>query len=447
MMESQPEVLARHCVAAGLAEKSVFYWSKAAQRSAARSAMAEAAAQFQKALDQLKFLPDDSARQHQELEFLSSLGVALRFAKGLASPETGRALARARELWEQLGSPSKFVQVPYWQSLHHQNRGEFGLSQRFDENLLRLSRKRNDSAGLILGHLSAGRALWLTGRFALSRSHLEEVLARDDPIPHRWLADQTGSHPHAIAQAYLGNALFCLDHPDQALEQSNAVIAKAQRSDNATLLASSLSVGIRLLLLIGNLRALDDWAGQLIAVATEQGFPHWLGEGTVYRGWAKVKNREVAEGISLLRSGASAYRAAGAETFMPHYIALLAGACEISGQIEEAGTLLDDALQIVERTGERWFAAELNRHKGQLLLRQGHSEAAEELYRKALSIAEQQGAKLWELRAAASLARLRRDQGRRPEARNLLAPIYSWFTEGFDTPDLKEAKALLGELS
>jgi predicted ATPase len=132
---------------------------------------------------------------------------------------------------------------------------------------------------------------------------------------------------------------------------------------------------------------------------------------------------------------------------MPHYIALLAGACEISGQIDEAGTLLDDALRIVERTGERWFAAELYRHKGQLLLRQGHSEAAEELYRKAFSIAEEQGAKLWELRAAASLARLRRDQGRRPEARNLLAPIYSWFTEGFDTPDLKEAKALLGELS
>ena len=131
---------------------------------------------------------------------------------------------------------------------------------------------------------------------------------------------------------------------------------------------------------------------------------------------------------------------------MPHYIALLAGACEIAGQVEEALTLLDDALQIVERTGERWFAAELNRHKGQLLLRQGHSEAAEELYRKALSIAEEQEAKLWELRAAVSLARLCRDQGRRAEARDLLAPVYGWFTEGFDTPDLKEAKALLDEL-
>jgi predicted ATPase len=131
---------------------------------------------------------------------------------------------------------------------------------------------------------------------------------------------------------------------------------------------------------------------------------------------------------------------------MPHYIALLARACEIAGQIEQAMTLLDDALEIVERTGERWFAAELNRHKGQLLLRQGHSEAAEELYRKALSIAEEQTAKLWELRAAVSLARLRRDQDRHAAARDLLAPVYGWFTEGFDTPDLKEAKALLDEL-
>ena len=131
---------------------------------------------------------------------------------------------------------------------------------------------------------------------------------------------------------------------------------------------------------------------------------------------------------------------------VPYYIALLAAACEISGQIEEAATLLDEALQIMERTGERWFAAELNRHKGQLLLRQGQAEAAEELYRKALSIAREQDAKLWELQAAASFARLWRDQGRRGEARDPLAPVYGWFTEGFDTPDLKEAKALLGEL-
>src|SRR5262249_32890391 len=155
----------------------------------------------------------------------------------------------------------------------------------------------------------------------------------------------------------------------------------------------------------------------LVEVASEQGFPHWHGEGTVYRGWVKVKNGELAEGISLLRSGSCAYRATGAETFMPHYIALLAEACATADQIEEAVTLLDEALRIVAKTGERWFLAELNRYKGQLMITQGRTESAEELYRDALRIAEEQGAKIWELRAAANLARLRQGQGRRGDAR------------------------------
>jgi predicted ATPase len=208
-------------------------------------------------------------------------------------------------------------------------------------------------------------------------------------------------------------------------------------------LAGNLSLGALLLSLVGDNAALREWADQLVAVTTEQGFSYWHAVGTIYRGWVKVKNGDVTEGISLLRSGFTAFRATGAETVVPHQIALLAGACEIAGQIEEGLTLLDEALQIVEKTGERWLEAELNRKKGQPLLRQGHSEAAEKLYRKALSTAEEQGAKLWELRAAASSARLCRDQGRHAEARYLLAPVYSWFTEGFGAPDLREANALL----
>jgi predicted ATPase len=241
--------------------------------------------------------------------------------------------------------------------------------------------------------------------------------------------------------------LFYLGFPDQALTQSNAAIVEAQRLAHPPSLALSLSLGAGLLSFVGDDAALDDRADQLVALASKQGFPYRRVMGTIYRGWVKVKNGYVTEGISLLRRGLSAYRAFGAGVSMPRYIALLVAACEIAGEIEEAATLLDDALQIVERTGERSFAAELNRQKGQLLLRQGHFEAAEELYRKALSIAEEQGAKLWELRAAASLARLRRDQGRSAEARDLLAPVYGWLTEGFATPDLKEAKALLDELA
>jgi predicted ATPase len=212
-------------------------------------------------------------------------------------------------------------------------------------------------------------------------------------------------------------------------------------------LAGTLTQGAVRLSFDGNDALLGEWADELVAVANEQGFPHLAAQGATYRGEALVRNGRMAEGLSLLREGSAAFSAAGNKIFVPYHTALLARACEIAGQIDEAIGQLNDALQMVERTGERWLLAELYRHKGQLLLRQGQSEMAEELYRKALSIAEEQGAKLWELRTAMSLARLRCDQGRRAEARDRLAAVYGWFTEGFDTTNLKEAKALLDELT
>jgi predicted ATPase len=321
-----------------------------------------------------------------------------------------------------------------------------GLALLLDEDLLRLSRQRNDSAGLVLGHFSSGSNLMFAGRFAASRSHLEEGIALYDPVSHRSLVHKAAVHPPVVSPAFLGNVLFYLGYPQQALARSNAAIAEARRLAHPPSLASSLSLAVLPLSLSGDNAALDERADELVALATEQSFPFWLAQGTIYRGWVKVNYGDVAEGMSLLRSGSAAYRATGAETVMPHFIALLAGACEMAGQVEQALALLDDALQIVERTGGRWLAAELNRHKGQLLLQQGNREAAEGFYCNALSIAREQEAKMWELRAAASLAQLRRDQGRPAEARDILAPVYDWFTEGFDTPDLKEAKALLDEL-
>ncbi|HJU19277.1 MAG TPA: AAA family ATPase [Stellaceae bacterium] len=446
IIENQPELLAQHYAEARLVEKSVACWGQAGHRSAARSAMAEAAAQFQKGLDQLALLPDTPERQRQELELRSALGAALQAAKGFAAPETGHAYARARELWEQLGSPSEFLGVPFGQSTYHAIRGELDLGLHLDEDLLRLSRQRDDSAGLILGYLSTGRDLLFAGRFAESQSHLEAGLSLYDPISHHSLVQQTAFHPQVISQAILSFVLFCLGYPEQALAQSNTAIAEAQRLAHPPSLAVTLGWHTNLLL-FGDDTTLEKWTNQLITVATEQGFPHYHALGTTSRGWIKVKNGDIAQGIFLLRSGLIAYRASGAESWAPHHTFLLAGAYEIAGQIEEAVTQFDNALQIVERTGVRWLAAELNRHKGQLLLQQGHSKSAEELYRKALSIAADQAAKLWELRAAVSLARLWRDQGRRAEALDLLARVYGWFTEGFTTPDLKEAKALLDELT
>jgi predicted ATPase len=369
--------------------------------------------------------------------------------KGFAAPETGQAYARARELWEQLGSPSELAYIPFGQSFYHVYRGELDLAQSLAEDLLRLSRQRNDAAGLVLGHLSSGRALMFAGRFAPSRSHLEEMLALHDPISHHSLVQEAAVHPQVGSLAHLGIVLFCLGLPDRALERANAAIAEARRLALPASLASSLSLGAILLSFVGDDVTLENWVDQLVEVATEQGFPAWRAAGTIYRGWVKTRRGDVVEGvegISLLRNGSVAYRATGAEAAMSHFITFLARAYGIAGRVEEGLALLDDTLRIIEGTGERWVEAELNRHKGQLLLRQGHSEAAEELYHKALSIAEEQEAKLWELRAAASLARLRRDQGRSAEARDLLAPVYGWFTEGFETPDLKEAKALLEEL-
>jgi class 3 adenylate cyclase/predicted ATPase len=443
LMDSQPELLARHYGEAGLVEKAVAYWGKAGHRSVARSAMAEAAAQLQKGLEQLALLPETPERQRQELEFWSALGAVLLAVKSYAAAETGHAYARARELWEQLGSPLEFLQVQYGQSVHHAIRGELDLALRLDEDLLRLSRQRNDSGGLVLGHTSSGRNLMFAGKFASSRSHLEEVLALYDPTVHRSLVHQAGIHPHVNSQAILARVLFCLGYPSQASAQSNAAIAEARRLAHTPSLAVTLTFGASVLSLDGDNAVLGEWVDQLVTATTEQGFRHFGAQGTIYRGWFKVSNGDVSEGISLLRRGSAAYRATGHEAWMPHFIALLGRACEIAGQIEEALTVLQEALQIADRTGERWLAAELYRHKGQLLLRQGHPEAAEELYRKALSIAREQEAKLWELRAAVSLAHLWLDQGLHAEARDLLAPVYGWFTEGFDTPDLKEAKALL----
>jgi predicted ATPase len=446
LMDSQPELFAQHYAEAGLVEKSVIYWGNAGRRSAARSAMAEAAAQLRKGLDQLALLPDNPERQRRELEFWCALGAVLQVIKGFAAPESGSTYGRARELWVQLGSPTEYLQIPFGQSLYHMNRGELDLALSFDQDLLRLSYQRNDSAGLVLGHQSIGRNLLFSGEFASSRSHLEEALALYDPVSHRGLAQQMGTSPHVASQAFLGHVLFCLGYPDRALARSNQAIADAQSLAHPPSLALSLSVGSRLLSLVGDIASLNQRAGQLIAVAIEQGFPYWRALGQAFRGWVAVKTGDLTEGMSLLRNSSAAYRATGSEAWSPQVVALLAEACEIAGQVEEGLGLLDEALQLVEETGERWFAAELNRLKGQLLLRKGYFRRAEELYREALNIAQEQEAKLWVLRAAVSLAQLSLDHSRHIEARDLLAPIYVSFTEGLDTPDLKNAKALLDRL-
>jgi class 3 adenylate cyclase/predicted ATPase len=446
LIATQPELLAQHCAEAGLIAQSAAYWGKAGRRSAACSAMAEAAAQFQKGLDQLALLPETPERQQQELELRSGLGAALMIGRGYAAAETGHNYARARELWQQLGSPSEFLHVPWGQCFYHVNRCEFDLAQCLADDLLRSSRQHHDTTGLVLGHTCCGRTLVPLGKFGPARSHLEQALALYDPGSLRPLLDQLGIDPEVTSQTNLATTLFCLGFPDRALASHSAAVAAARRLVHPPSLALSLGFGAMLLSLAGDDAILGERLDELAVVVAEHDIPVYRVSGPILRGWTKVENGDVTEGMSLLRSGSTAYRAIGQQAWMPYFIALEAAACEIAGRVEEALALVDEALQIATGTGERWFAAELHRLKGQVLLRQGYAKAAEEQYRKALGIAAEQAAKMWELRAAVSLARLWSGRGRRTEARDLLAPVYGWFTEGFDTPDLKEAKAVLDEL-
>jgi len=307
--ENQPELLAQHCAEAGLVDESAAYWGKAGRRSAARSAMAEAVAQFQKGLDQLVLLPDSLERQQKELELCSGLGAALMIVKGYAAPETGDNYARARELWEQLGSPSAFLHVPCGQFFYHVNRCEFDVAQRLAEDLLRVSRQHNNSAGLVLGHTCSGRTLVSVGRFASARSHLEQALALYDPIGHSLLPHQVGIDPHVTSQTNLALVLFCLGFPDQAMAQGSAAVAGARRLAHPPSLALSLGIGTYPLALAGDNLALEERVNELVSVAAEHGFSLYSAAGTILRGWAMVKNGDVTEGMALLSSGSAAYRA------------------------------------------------------------------------------------------------------------------------------------------
>jgi len=334
LMDTQPELFAQHYAEAGLTEKSVASWGKAGHNSTARSAMAEAAAQFQKALDQLALLPDTPKRQRQELEIWSALGAVLLAVKGFAAPETGHAYARARELWEQLGSPLESLYLRFGESAYYMIRGELDRKLSLDRDLLRLSRQRNDFGGLVLGRLSAGQTLMLIGRFAQSRSDLEQVAALYDPTSHGSLVHLAGMHPQVVSLGFLSLVLFCLGFPDQALAQGNAAIEEARKLAHPPSLALTLGCGNRLLSLIGDNSIFGELAHELIAMATEQAFPYWHAQGTIFAGWRKVKTGDVVEGISLLRRGSTAFRATGAELWAPHHNALLATALKSRGKLK-----------------------------------------------------------------------------------------------------------------
>ncbi len=453
-VETQPELVAHHYTEAGLIAQAIPYWKRAGQRAVARSAHVEAIAHLAKGLELLKALPDTPERARQELLLQTALSPALMAIKGWAAPEVGKAYARARELCQQVGATPQLFPVLYGLCGFYTNRAELSTARELGEQFLTLTQSVQDPALLMEAHYALGQVLFRLGEFALAQEHVEQGVALYNPQQHRSHAFLYGQDSGMACLLYAALALWHLGYPDQALKRIHDALTLTQELSH-----SYSRVGVPVITaMLHQFRQegqiAQEQAEAAIALSNEQGFPLLLARGTILRGWALAEQGQ-EEGIVQVRQGLAALQTTGAELDRPYYLALLAEVYGKAEQAEEGFTVLTEALDLVHKTGGRFYEAELYRLKGQLTLQQFNvqgskfkvEEEAEAYFLKAIKIAQRQQAKSLELRATTSLARLWQQQGRQKEAHRMLAEIYGWFTEGFDTADLKEAKALLEELA
>jgi class 3 adenylate cyclase/predicted ATPase len=445
-VETQPELLAHHYTEAGRYGQAVAYWQRAGQRSNTRSAYVEAVSHLTKGLELLTTLPDTAERARQELDMQITRGQALMAIKGYAAPEVGQSYARARALCQQVGeTPQLFpVLVGLWR--FYQNQGKHQTARELGEQCLILAQHLQDPTLLLWGHWMLGATFQFLGEFASASTHFAQGMALYDAQQHHPLYG--GTDPGVLCLSYAAMVLWPLGYPDQALQRSREVLTLAHQLSHSFSLSQALFWAALLYQLRREVDAVHNQADAAIELARAQEFTQSLAASTVFRGWALAMQGQSEEGVTELRQGISAWQATGAEVGLTYYLMMLAEAYGRGGQTEEGLRVLAEALTLVDRTGECWREAELHRLKGELLLQQTVPDApqAEACFQQALVIARRQQAKSWELRAAMSLSRLWQQQGRRAEAWELLAPVYGWFTEGFDTADLQDARRLLEEL-
>jgi class 3 adenylate cyclase/predicted ATPase len=441
---AQPALLARHCAEAGLGEKAGVYWLKAGQQALARSATTEAAAQLRKGLDALCGLPDGPGRRQQELDLQLALGSALTATKGYSSPEVGATYARARALAEDIDRPEYLWGVLYGQWVFHRVRGEHRLAVALAEQMEEIGELRNDVAAQLVGRRANGTTRLFLGDFVAARALLERCYGLADPSHRSGVVVSSAAH-YAMMLAYLAWTLALMGYIDQARSRLNEALSEARRLRHAHTLADVLLSASSVESLTGSPQ-MQRHAEELLALSTDRGLPLNLGWATAYRGASLTALGQRQESLSLITQGMARIRATGAVTGTPNLLMMLAGAYARLGNPIDGLNCLAEAAQIIQTTDERYSEAESHRLRGDLLNATGDSSGADRSYHQALAVAKLQSAKLFELRASISLARLWCIQDRRDEARNLLAPIFCWFTEGFDAPDLKEAKALLDSL-
>jgi predicted ATPase len=317
------------------------------------------------------------------------------------------------------------------------------------EQLLTLAQQVQDTAMLVTAHRALGATWLMLGAGAAAHTHFTQGIALYDPQQHRAYAFLHGEEAGVFCHSYAAWTLWYLGYPDQGLAQSQQAVTLAQQSAHPFSLCFALSRAVVFHQLRLEMQAAQERAEATIVIATAQGFPQFRAFSALLRAWALAHQGEAKEGIAQITQGLSAFRATGAESNQSYYLALLAEAHGTMGERDAGLTTLTEALTLIETTGERWYEPELHRLKGELLLQQTSDNAteAESCFHTALDIARNQQATSFELRTATSLARLWQQQGKRQEAYDLLAPVYHWFTEGFDTADLQEAKTLLDELA
>jgi class 3 adenylate cyclase/predicted ATPase len=446
--------LAYHYTRSGNTEKAVEYLHLAGQQAVQRSAYTDAVSHLAAAMGLLKTLPDTPKRTQQELGLQTTLGPALMVTRGFGAPEVKEAYARARALCQQVGEPPQLFWVigGQWQLCLVQ--ADYQTARSLGEQLLSIAQREQDPALLVVAHRALGESLLFLGELALAQTHLEQGVALYNRQQHHALGFfVSGVDPGVMCLSFAAHTLWHLGYPLQALKRSHEAIQLAQELSHPGGVAAALFFAAELHQFRREQQLTQERAGAAITLSGEQGFAPWLAGSTIYQGWVLTEQGQTEEGITQIRQGMADWRATGAEIGCPHFLMLLAEAYGNVGQVEEGFTALAETLALVQKMGEHRWEAELYRIKGTLTLEskvvslKSKVKEAEACFLKAITIAQRQQAKSLELRATVSLARLWQKQDKRHEARSMLSEIYQWFTEGFDTVDLKEAKALLDELS
>jgi len=453
--ETQPELLAHHYTEAGLAEQAIGYWQRADQQASDRSANVEAISHFTIGIELLKTLPETPEHKQQALTFYIGLGAALWMTKGHAAPEVEHAYTQAYVLCQQVGETPQLAQTLHGLWRFYNTRGQLHTAQAFGETLLRLAQRAPDPAFTVLAHYAPGATWFYLGALQAARQHLEAACQHLEEGIARYMPDQRRTP--ALRQIpglaswpchfYVAWILWLLGYPDQALTRAHEALALVHELSHPYHMAISWGYAAFVAQFRRDVPSVYEEA--TAGLSAEHGSPVWWAVETSLCGWARAMQGQGEEGLAQVRQGIASARATGAELFVPYLCTMLAEVADHLGHTADGLQALAEAHTLVEQHDERWWEAEVCRLRGVLLLRQtGTPQAEAEVWlQRALDIARRQEAKSLELRAAMSLGRLWQQQGKRQEAYDLLAPIYHWFTEGFDTADLQDARALLAELS